>query len=290
MAIAYQHVREDAKPPSLSRQGLPPALDAIVLKALNKNPLNRYQTAAEMRSDLVRALSGQAVHATPLMPDDEKTEMMRSQPMRVAAVAQPPLLAPPSILNPSDDWDEPESSRAKRVWGFVGIGLLCLALLGGAIWFTLKVTGQPAPLPQVAVPDLKNMTPQQAAVALQKKNLVLAPDQKVAPSDDAQKGLVIEQSPSPDTSVDQKSSVMITIGQGQTKVTVPNVQGMDSEQAKSTVQNANLKYQEKAVYSDFPKGRVQSQKPDPNTSVTPQTLVTVAISQGPEMRVVPERE
>ncbi len=83
VAIAYQHVREDAKPPSLSRQGLPPALDSIVLKALNKNPLNRYQTAAEMRSDLVRALSGQAVHATPLMTDDEKTEMMRSQPMRV---------------------------------------------------------------------------------------------------------------------------------------------------------------------------------------------------------------
>ena len=81
----------------------------------------------------------------------------------------------------------------------------------------------------------------------------------------------------------------ITIGQGQTRVIVPNVQGMDSEQARAAIQNANLKYQEKAVYSDFPKGRVQSQKPDPNTSVTPQTLVTVAISQGPEMRVVPDQ-
>ena len=40
---------------------MPPELDAIVLKALSKNPLNRYQTAAEMRSDLVRVRSGQAV-------------------------------------------------------------------------------------------------------------------------------------------------------------------------------------------------------------------------------------
>jgi len=58
VAVAYQHVREAPKPPSETKPGLGKEMDAIVLKALNKNPLNRYQTAAEMRSDLVRALSG----------------------------------------------------------------------------------------------------------------------------------------------------------------------------------------------------------------------------------------
>ncbi len=53
VAVAYQHVREEPKPPSTVKPGLPHELDAIVLKALNKNPLNRYQTAAEMRADLV---------------------------------------------------------------------------------------------------------------------------------------------------------------------------------------------------------------------------------------------
>ncbi len=88
VAIAYQHVREAPRPPSETKPGLPHEMDAIVLKALNKNPLNRYQTAAEMRSDLVRALSGQAVQATPLMTDDERTELMRAAPARVGAAVR----------------------------------------------------------------------------------------------------------------------------------------------------------------------------------------------------------
>src|SRR4051812_34020604 len=69
VAIAYQHVREDPAPPSTSEPDLPPDLDAVVLKALAKNPDNRYQSAQEMREDLERALSGNRVLATPLLRD-----------------------------------------------------------------------------------------------------------------------------------------------------------------------------------------------------------------------------
>jgi predicted Ser/Thr protein kinase len=67
VAVAYQHVSEAPRPPSRSVPGLTGQIDAIVLKALNKNPLNRYQTAKEMRADLLRALAGQQVAATPLL-------------------------------------------------------------------------------------------------------------------------------------------------------------------------------------------------------------------------------
>ena len=72
VAIADRQLREAPRPPSEAVPGLGRDLDAIVLKALNRNPPNRYQTAAEMRSDLVRALSGQAVLAA------------RSDPLRSA--------------------------------------------------------------------------------------------------------------------------------------------------------------------------------------------------------------
>src|SRR5450755_1165147 len=92
VAIADQQVREAPRPPSEAQPGVGREIDSIVLTALNKNPLNRYQSSAEMRSDLVRALSGQAVQATPLMSDDERTELMRAAPARVGGAA--PLLAP----------------------------------------------------------------------------------------------------------------------------------------------------------------------------------------------------
>ena len=59
VAIASRHVREAPEPPSRSMPGLPRQVDAIVMKALSKNPENRYPTAAEMRADLQRALVGQ---------------------------------------------------------------------------------------------------------------------------------------------------------------------------------------------------------------------------------------
>ena len=69
---------------------------------------------------------------------------------------------------------------------------------------------------------------------------------------------------------------------------MPNVISMDSQQAKSAVTNANLKYVEKPVYSPQPKGRVQKQSPNGGTTAAPGSTVTVEISQGPEMTVIPD--
>src|SRR4051812_12221098 len=76
VAVAYQHVREDPRLPSSINPAIPPDLDAILLKAMSKNPANRYQSAADMRNDLLRALAGQRVEATPVMNDVEKTTVL----------------------------------------------------------------------------------------------------------------------------------------------------------------------------------------------------------------------
>ncbi len=76
VAVAYQHVREDPRAPSELNPAISPALDAVVLKALSKNPANRYQSAAEMRSDLVRVRSGQSPMAPAVLSEDERTAML----------------------------------------------------------------------------------------------------------------------------------------------------------------------------------------------------------------------
>src|SRR4051795_3055877 len=80
VAVAYQHVREDPRTPSSINPEIPPELDAILLKAMSKNPANRYQSAADMRNDRLRALAGQRVEATPVMGEDEKTTILAATP------------------------------------------------------------------------------------------------------------------------------------------------------------------------------------------------------------------
>ena len=67
VAIAYKQVNETPVPPSQLNPDVPPRLDAVVMKALSKNPTNRYQTADEFAADLDRVVKGQEVEATPLL-------------------------------------------------------------------------------------------------------------------------------------------------------------------------------------------------------------------------------
>jgi serine/threonine-protein kinase len=85
VAVAYQHVREDPRRPSELNPAVPAELDAVVLKALSKNPVNRYQSAAEMRSDLLRVRNGQNPLAPLVMSEDERTAMLAAAPASATA-------------------------------------------------------------------------------------------------------------------------------------------------------------------------------------------------------------
>jgi len=289
VAVAYQHVREDPKAPSEVKPGLPKELDSIVLKALNKNPLNRYQTAAEMRSDLVRALSGQAVLATPVMSDDERTQMMRAAPVRVgvAAVAGPSLLAPPRRPIADDLWEEDkEPDQSKKVWGFVGIGVLCLALLAGAIYLTLRVTGGSTPPPPIATPSVENLSKTQAEKTIVAAGLIVgkeSPVESPMPS-----GTVTKQDPSNGTPIRKGQPVDLYISKGISQVTVPDLTRMTPDQAKAALVKLNLLYGQDAKTSlPADNGLVLLTNPTAGTMVKPKSTVRAQVGSGPLYALIP---
>jgi serine/threonine-protein kinase len=286
VAIASRQVREAPNPPSEAQPGVPRAMDAIVLKALAKNPLNRYQTAAEMRSDLAGAPAGQAVHRPREVSAGARTELIRAAPATVGAA--PPLLAPPrrpTIIEAN--WAPEDTDRPKRVWGFVAIGLLCVALLAGAVWLTLQVLTAPAPVALVAVPDLSGMPLEQASATLQEKGLTLGTVSRVD-STEAMKGNVVGQRPSSHTQVNQDSPIDIEIGRGISTAIVPDVVGNLAAAAKQTIINAHLMYAEQSQPSADPdKGKVIAQDPSPATQLTPNATVTVTIGTGLTKVTVP---
>src|ERR671912_2760856 len=100
VSVAYQHVREDPRAPSEINRDVTPPIDAIVLKALSKNPANRYQSAGEMRADILRAAAGRPVLATPVLRDPETMPMGAAATVVHRPTGQPTRVAPARVGDP----------------------------------------------------------------------------------------------------------------------------------------------------------------------------------------------
>jgi len=201
VAVAYQHVRENPKPPSQIDAAVTPAMDAIVMKSLAKNAENRYQTAAEMREDIERALDGRPVRA-PLVMIDAPTEVRRAGS---TTAAMPPL--------------PPEGGRGRRYASIAALVLaaIVVALLGLTVGH--NVLGSSSS--KIEVPVVTGLTQKAAEDALKAKGL--DPVVSFENSLDVSQGLVISQKPDGKSTVSSGSQVNIVISQGEVKSVVPNL-------------------------------------------------------------------
>jgi serine/threonine-protein kinase len=269
VAVAYQHVREDPRLPSSINPRVPPELDAIVLKAMSKNPANRYQSAAEMRNDLLRALAGQRVEATPVMGDAEKTTI---------------LAAPPGGYgyDDEDDWNADEDARRRKRRIIAIVATVAVLLIGG-ITAAVLLNRDPAPpvVQQVAVPGLLNQDQPAAEAALTAAGLKLGDVTQAASADD-QVGKVIESDPAGGVKVDEGTTVNLVIGTGPDAVTVPNVVGLREDEAKANLENAGFtgSVSTREVGSLQEAGRVVSVTPDQGKQAPPNQAIVLSISTG----------
>jgi len=216
VAITHLQVRE---PPSRARPGVGREIDAIVVTALSKNPLNRYQSSAQMRSDLLRALSGQAVQAAQpglSHPGGERTGLITAPPWWGVA-GSPALLAPPAPADFGRDRESKDRVGRHRGGVSAGVGAVCLAL-AAALWLTLRVVTAPPPAPLVAVPDLSGMPLSQVTAVLQADLLTLGAVTPTA-SSPSDKDRVVDQRPSGHTDVTRDTAVSVDIGTGVPPVT-----------------------------------------------------------------------
>src|ERR1700761_1059042 len=146
VAVAYQHVRENAPSPSSVNPQVPPALDSIVMKALAKNPLNRYQSAAEMREDLQRALADRPVQAEAVLTDADRTQII------AASNAVPPTQRPVGAV--VDDYDDGSQHKGAWIWAAVVVALLLVIGLGAY----LIVRTSSSKTEQIAMPSILGQT------------------------------------------------------------------------------------------------------------------------------------
>jgi serine/threonine-protein kinase len=270
VAVAYQHVREDPRTPSSLNPEIPPELDAILLKAMSKNPANRYQSAAGMRADLLRAIAGQRVEATPVMSDAEKTTIIGAAPGGHRYAAD------------WDDDDDPADRKRKRN-RVIALVVAALLLVAGAVGIALAVSGNdgPAPVAQVAVPPLTGRTQADAEAAIVAAKLTVGTVSQ-EPSTEAQKGLVLRSDPAANQKVDPNTSVDLVVGGGPNTLAVPNVVGQDQQTARARLESAGFTgaISTDQVNSLEAKGTVVQIDPAAGSQAAPDAAIRLGISTG----------
>jgi serine/threonine-protein kinase len=274
VAVAYQHVREDPRLPSSINPAIPSELDAILMKAMSKNPANRYQSAADMRSDLLRAVAGQRVEATPVMGDAEKTAIIG---------------APPGGYGDYDDdrWEDDEGTDRRRRRRIIAIvAVVGLLLLGGAIALAMALSGDEEPaaptVQQVQVPQVVGAEQATAEDMLNDAKLELGEVTPRPTDDDAQVGVVLESNPAPGAEVEEGSEVDLVVGAAPDTIAVPPLVGLNEDDAREALERAGFTGSVNTEQSDSAEaeGTVIGVDPERGTSVPPDTTITLRVSDG----------
>jgi len=293
VAVAYQHVREQPRAPSVLNPRVSPSLDAIVLKALSKNPVNRYQSAAEMRADLMRVRSGQQPLAPTVMSEDERTAMMNPRPTAqtrringtgATRYATPP--PPPAQYDSYGDYDdEPDRRRGRRI----AIGIAAAVVVGLLALTGYLIFGNSSAPQQIAVPSLVGQQQEVARSQLQAANL--RPDIQQVVSSVEQKGQVIETDPAAGTNVAPNSVVTLKVGNGPDQAPVPALVGKTVAEAGPLLTDRGLvlgAQTEQATSDASQVGKILSSTPAGGENVAAGTAVAVVVGKQQTTVAVPD--
>jgi serine/threonine-protein kinase len=257
VAVAYQHVREEPDPPSAFDGTLPPEVDAVVLKAMAKDPAERYQSAAAMREDLLRARAGQAVDAPPVL--------------EIALVAT----GPAPVLT--------DARRRRTARGLVVSAFLLLLVAIGAGTAVLvrsaadvRSDGGLVPAPAVLGLDQRTAVRRLAEAGLRVGSITPR-------FDEAPVGRVLAQTPEQDIVVPPGGTVDLVVSQGVETTVVPvDVVGRPRAEAVTLLADRKLVVDADDVSRDgfHEPGTVLGVAPAPGQQVRAGSAVTLTVASG----------
>ncbi|MEV3929145.1 MULTISPECIES: Stk1 family PASTA domain-containing Ser/Thr kinase [unclassified Streptomyces] len=298
VAVAYQHVREEPQPPSNFDSEITPEMDAIVLKALTKDPDYRYQSADEMRADIEACLDGRPVAATSAMGavgyggydaygNDQPTTALHQADQ---GGAQTSMLPP---VNPDDGGyghdDRPGRRRQQKksntstiLLVVAGILVLIGAILIGRTVFSSTDGGSG----KVDVPNMVGSTVKEAQRLADNSDVVLKVGSE-EPCEKQQKGEICSQSPTSDEQMETGGTVTVVVSTGAPKVEVPDVLEKSQDSARKALEDKGFTVNVKTAESDKTPDEVISQDPEGGSEVEKDTEVTITVAKEATQNVPP---
>ncbi|SFA50469.1 serine/threonine protein kinase [Rhodococcoides kroppenstedtii] len=286
VAVAYQHVREDPRLPSSVNTEVPGALDSIILKAMSKNPANRYQSAADMRSDLIRVLGGQRPSAPVVMSDEDRTTIFGGSDTG-RAPDRGPTDAPPPRATGRHAEPEPDDGRGSRVK--VVLAAVAAIVVVGIVGLFLWNLGPGADPRSVTVPDVSALSPDDARTTLENAGFRVDVQQRTDPT--VPEGAVIGTRPVSGTTVDENSTLVLELSTGPEQIQVPSLTGLTSDAAAAALDQAGLTLDPdvgRAASSRDQIDKVVSQEPARGSTMVQGSAVRITLGSGPRQIRVPD--
>jgi beta-lactam-binding protein with PASTA domain/predicted Ser/Thr protein kinase len=281
--IAMKHLSEVPEAPSDLRPEVPRDLDLVVVRALAKEPADRYQSAAGMDADLETVAHGGHV---PVETADAATVVLAGGRGVDASTAMTQITRRGRPGGPGyPPTYEPITSRRRPLWPWLlGVGVLLALLVGGWLFYD-SIQSQLKNSESVAVPYVVGLQQAQAVNLITQKDLV--PRVRRVSNSDVEEGFVFAQNPTEGTRVDKETVVLIDVSSGKPEVTIPSVVGQSVEDAVAELTQAGLDAQVVEVNSDKDEGTVTAQAPSAGTVVVEGTQVRINVSRGPKPVTVP---
>ena len=294
VSVAMKQVNDLPVPPREINPDIDPALEAIIMKAIAKNPADRFATAKDMRLALNDYLAGRPVNLGEGFTSAE-TVVMGGVVPPVGVADGTAVMPAMGGINPASPTSAQRSYNANNTSGkknnkktiAIVIGIIAALAVVGGIAFAL-MSGGGDDKDKIAVPSVVGQTVDEATAAIEEAGFELG---KVEESfdDKVESGKVISQDPKGDSKQAKGTKINLTVSKGAQEITVPDLTGKTAEEAQKALTVSGLKYAKGAAeYSDsVEKDHVVRQDIAAGETVAKDTVVTYYLSLGSEGTEVP---
>ena len=285
LEIAMKHLSEIPKPPSALRPEVSSDLDMVVLRALAKDPADRFESAEEMDKELARVASGMGVTSETA---DAATAVLAGAGLADSAptmVSRRPVVAPQPSRYGEDHYGYEPPRRQRKFWPWLLTGLLLVGALVAGFYVWQQIQDEINETKPVAVPFVEGV---RAPVARRRiQDAGLRPVARQESSDSIPQGIVIRQEPDAGERIQRGNAVRYFVSTGRPRVQVPEVVGARESDAVATLRSAGLVPRVVDIFSEEPEGTVIAQDPKGGTSIVEGSDVRLNVSKGPQQTGVP---
>lgn len=297
VTVAVKHIQEKAIPPKNINKNIPYSLNDLIMKAMEKDPVNRYQTAKEIIGDLEKIKKDPNIKISSKSLEDEEQFTRVMSPVVLPKTDTNNLSSNEDLDEEEDEYyDEDEDAKEnnlqssqqknlnkdkKKPKALIILATILVVALGISLaFFGMKkfVGGK-----DVKIPNVIGENEEDAKSKLESLGLKVS---EVTEESDKEKGIVLDVNPNVDSSVKSGTEVKLTISGGEAQVKVPDFAGMNIDSVKKTLKSLGLELGTvDDEYSDsVSKGQVIEQTPGANESVDKGSKVNITISKGKEIK------